>query len=1154
MNQEKSMKTTARYRDGTRASRYLPTVLFWAALRLSTTALPRRPKVEPSPFRWGKLVTGLVLVLPFVLVTELRAQVAPRQLTKLAVGYQHSVVLCSDGTLRAWGYNGYGQLGDGTFVSRYIEARVGSASEWASVSAGEYNTFAFKIDGTLWAWGCNTYGQLGDGTFVNRSTPVQVGSASEWASVSAGDWNTFALKTDGTLWAWGYNANGELGDGTFVNRSTPVRVGSASDWVAVAVGSDHRVALKNNGTLWAWGYNGYGQLGDGTFLRRFTPVQVGSANDWAAVATRRWHNLALKNDGSLWSWGFNYTGELGDGTLVDKSTPVRVGGASDWAAVSAGWFHSVALKNDGSLWAWGYNGGGQLGDGTLVNKSTPVRVGSASDWAPGAACRGYSLAMKTDGSLRWWGDTAGGGVVTWPSRVPFFPEPVKFAISDICSPGANAAAVNSQSQIVGVYSPFSPDAGRGYVWTPMAGVTDLGTLGGGYTRAYDINARSEIVGIAKDSSGELRGFRLRPLDTDENGTPDLWDVDKNEDDVNDLMERLEHQQYRIEIAAINNEGIIAGDYYALDNTDYRRGMLWRSDNSSTDLGGPPGLKTQPSDINDFGMVVGNVGQSITHPFIILPRIINGSPVWYEDISPLDGNNDLMIELDEFVGYRAMAVNNAGTVCLRSYGPKNSVLWRGTEVVATLSPDANVYARANALNDHEQVVGRIETSDGNYSEAFIWTAKSGFIKLPGLGGTITTALGIDPSGTIIVGAATDEVDEYHGVRWTIPVNTDQGANSRVCVESENGGTGFVEVRFLQVTSPGVTVFTSSTTGPELPSGFKLGESPVFYELSTSAIFDGVVLVGFSYSPSDFTSGTPLRLLHYENGQWKDVTTFVNTINHIIWGRVASFSPFAIVESTLVVRIEQPASGFLTSVNTPVAFTGSFIDSPVVGPYTAQWTLSSETVPEYSEPATVAVKVDGGTVQSQIPFSTPGVYAVKLTVSDNGRSRSGEATTVANDLPAYVVVYDPTGGFATGGGWIDSPLGAYIRDPLLTSKASFGFVSKYLKGANVPTGNTEFQFKAGDLSFKSTAYQWLVVAGARAQFKGWGTINGQGNYAFILTAIDGQVNGGGGADRFRIKIWDMATDALVYDNQVGTGDEAELGDATVIQGGSIVIHKP
>ena len=153
---------------------------------------------------------------------------------------------------------------------------------------------------------------------------------------------------------------------------------------------------------------------------------------------------------------------------------------------------------------------------------------------------------------------------------------------------------------------------------------------------------------------------------------------------------------------------------------------------------------------------------------------------------------------------------------------------------------------------------------------------------------------------------------------------------------------------------------------------------------------------------------------------------------------------------------------------------------------------------------------------------------------------------------VVIYDPDGGFVTGGGWINSPAGAYLANPSLTGRASFGFVSKYQHGANVPTGNTEFQFRAASFNFKSTAYDWLVIAGARAQYKGTGTINGSGNYGFMLTAIDGQINGGGGVDKFRIKICDKNTNAaIVCDNQIGAAD----GDdpATAIGGGSIVIHR-
>lgn len=114
-----------------------------------------------------------------------------------------------------------------------------------------------------------------------------------------------------------------------------------------------------------------------------------------------------------------------------------------------------------------------------------------------------------------------------------------------------------------------------------------------------------------------------------------------------------------------------------------------------------------------------------------------------------------------------------------------------------------------------------------------------------------------------------------------------------------------------------------------------------------------------------------------------------------------------------------------------------------------------------------------------------------------------------------------------------------------------MSKYTKGATVPTGQTEFQFRVADLNFHSDVYQWLVVAGARAQYNGTGTINGEGNYVFLPSAIDGQVSGGGGIDRFRIKIWDRDDgDAVVYDNQLGDSDSAAV--TTALGGGSIVIH--
>jgi VCBS repeat-containing protein len=268
-----------------------------------------------------------------------------------------------------------------------------------------------------------------------------------------------------------------------------------------------------------------------------------------------------------------------------------------------------------------------------------------------------------------------------------------------------------------------------------------------------------------------------------------------------------------------------------------------------------------------------------------------------------------------------------------------------------------------------------------------------------------------------------------------------------------------------------------------------------------------------------------------------------------------STLTVHPAPLEVTIHSPASGYLAPVNTAIDFSGSYTLTGVEGPYQAYWTFDSATSFEHSEWATIA----GTSVGDQFTFEAPGVYTTHLTVVDPTQPEGIAVTadTVENDLPAYVVVYDPTGGFVTGGGWIHSPAGAFHPDLAefagVTGKASFGFVAKYLKGANVPTGNTEFQFKAGGLNFKSSTYEWLVVAGARAQYKGWGTINGEDNYGFMLTAIDGQVNGGGGVDRFRIKIWDAAVDVVVYDNQVASGDNDALADHTIIGGGSIVIHQ-
>ena len=225
--------------------------------------------------------------------------------------------------------------------------------------------------------------------------------------------------------------------------------------------------------------------------------------------------------------------------------------------------------------------------------------------------------------------------------------------------------------------------------------------------------------------------------------------------------------------------------------------------------------------------------------------------------------------------------------------------------------------------------------------------------------------------------------------------------------------------------------------------------------------------------------------------------------------------------------------------PVDLSADFTDPGIPDTHTALWEWGDGE----SSDGVVSETSGSGAVTGSHTYDAAGVYTVKLTVTDDDDGADSA-------LFRYVVIYDPSGGFVTGGGWITSPAGAYVANPDLSGKANFGFNSKYKRGASVPTGQTQFQFKVAGLNFHSSSYDWLVIAGAKAKYKGVGTINGAGNYGFMLTAIDG-ARKGGEPDRFRIKIWERVTEAPIYDNQIGEADDSDA--ATVLGGGQIVVHK-
>ncbi len=326
-------------------------------------------------------------------------------ITEIAAGAVYSLALNSDGTVWAWGYNNFGQLGDSTFTIRASPVQVHDLTSVISIAAGHYHSLALMNDRTIWAWGGNQYGQLGDGTTIwGRNTPVQVSSLTSVISVAGGARHSVALKSDGTVWAWGYNGSGQLGNGSTANSTTPVSVSSLAGIIAIAAGDLHSVALKSDGTVWAWGYNYNGQLGNGSTTYSTTPVSVSSLAGIIAIAAGGGHNLALKSDGTVWAWGYNYNGQLGNGFTTDSTTPVLVTGPTGVIAIASADNHNFAVESEELVWAWGYNYHGELGNGTTtVNIPTPVQVSNLNGFKTFAGGGMHSLGLKSDGTVWAWG-------------------------------------------------------------------------------------------------------------------------------------------------------------------------------------------------------------------------------------------------------------------------------------------------------------------------------------------------------------------------------------------------------------------------------------------------------------------------------------------------------------------------------------------------------------------------------------------------------------------------------------------------------------------------------------------------------------------------------------------------------------------------------
>ncbi len=326
---------------------------------------------------------------------------------KVAAGTSHTVLLKPDGRLLSWGYNGNGQLGNGSTVSSSAPQPVAGLTGATDVAAGFHHSVVLRIDGSVWTFGYNAYGQLGYTTAaLFGATPARItGLSGVFSQVAAGANHTLALRNDGTVWAWGDNSRGQLGDNTTQSRSSPAQVGGLSNIIAIAGGERHSLALSATGVVYAWGANDSGQLGTGDLADRAVPVAIAGLAGITRIAAGASHSLAASAT-QAYGWGGNDQGQVGDGSLDNRNAPVPLSAlAGAVSALAARGDHSLAIMG-GTVYSWGSNALGQLGRTPVSNNArTPIALtGLPAGITQVAAGGRHSLALTAAGRLEMWGD------------------------------------------------------------------------------------------------------------------------------------------------------------------------------------------------------------------------------------------------------------------------------------------------------------------------------------------------------------------------------------------------------------------------------------------------------------------------------------------------------------------------------------------------------------------------------------------------------------------------------------------------------------------------------------------------------------------------------------------------------------------------------